>query len=245
MTTPYYANFPKAPDDIVEALVNLIPLPGLFESHVGTDNSLFLDVVFDQEHPFTLQKLTEIAAFCGTPEEYVYVEASEFVEGALSITMAATLFDFTEQFDGTPFENSPYLGVGILDEEPLPTPVTTDDAIDSIDAALKKFVSQLIGMDDEEEDEEEDPDSEEEDDGFQCAGPYGCKLDSDACTGVHQPGEARALPPLSPEAAQALYDGIPTATPAELAGVVYIDVTDMNVEDVMALMDVISTAGGL
>lgn len=251
MTIPYYSNFPIAPASVVEALVGLIPLPGLFESHVGTDNSLFLDVMFDDENPFTLQLLGDIAAFTGTPDEYVIVEPSEIVEGALSITFAATAFDFTEQFKGTRFENSPHLGVGILDlDEELAVP-TIDESVDSIGAALKKFVAQLAAFG-EEDDEEED--------GF-------------VCTGVHQPGAFKQLPNLSPEVAAHLYDqlpgmsylgrgpeltpedtqliedalraGIPDLTPEERAGAVFIDVTNMNAEDAMALVDTILTGLGI
>ena len=144
-TNPYYANFPVAPELVVEGLVNLIPLPGLFETHVGADNSLFLDVVFDEDHPITAQVLSDIATFAGCPEEYLFVEPSAYVEKALSITMAVTAFDFTDSFKGTVFETAPWLGIGLLDDV-APVPDTEDS----------------------DEEEEDDEDSEEEDDGFLC-----------------------------------------------------------------------------
>lgn len=164
-TRPYYRNFKEAPNGLLDSIEELTDVDIAY-GHVGVDNSLFLDLVQTDSLPVTAKQILMVAAAVGADLDDAFIEPSQLVEGGLSVSFAATMFDFSGSYRGTPQEDSPFFGVGLHDGEVRPEPSATqqvliarlqeqidaeapptpDDAIDAVEYAIDAVEYALRGF---------------------------------------------------------------------------------------------------
>ena len=103
MSKPYYTEYPDAPAALISGISAACQIPTIVGAHVGTDQSIFLEIFQNDDFRFHAGHLDDLAEFCLAELEDVFVEPGPDAD-TLTVTINNSCFDFSEQFKGTRWE---------------------------------------------------------------------------------------------------------------------------------------------